>query len=69
VRHCNVALVLAMFRCVAVSLALEWLQTARSVKPGATVRNFPKRFHHRQDGPERRQAPIFTKSPIAWRLP
>ena len=69
VHHRNAALVLAMFRRVAVSLALEWLEVARSVKPRATVRNFQKRFHHHADGAERLQALIFSKSPVAWRLP
>lgn len=69
VRHRNAALVLAMFRRVAVTLALEWLQTVRAVKPRATVRSFQKRFHHRDGGPERLQALIFAKSPTAWRLP
>lgn len=69
VRHRNAALVLAMFRRVAVTLALEWLQGVRPVKPRATVRSFQKRFHHRDGGPERLQALIFAKSPTAWRLP
>jgi hypothetical protein len=69
VRHRNAALVLAMFRRVAVSLALAWLTTVGSVKPRATVRSFQKRFHHRDGGSERLQALIFCKSPAAWRLP
>lgn len=69
VRHRNAALGLAMFRRVAVTLALEWLETVRSVKPRATVRSFQKRFHHRDGGSDRLHALIFSKSPAAWRLP
>ena len=69
VRDRNAALVLALFRRVTVSLALEWLETARTVKPRASVRSFQKRFHHRDGGPERLEALIFSKSPSAWKLP
>jgi hypothetical protein len=60
---------LALFRRVTVSLALEWLETARTVKPRASIRSFQKRFHHRDGGPERLKALIFAKSPSAWKLP
>ena len=69
VRDRNAALVLALFRRVTVSLALEWLETARTVKPRASIRSFQKRFHHRDGGPERLNAIIFAKSPSAWKLP
>ena len=69
VRHPCAALVLALFRRVTVSLALEWLETARTVKPRASVRSFQKWFHHRDGGPERLKALIFAKSPSAWKLP
>ena len=69
VRDRNAALVLALFRRVTVSLGLEWLETARTVKPRASIRSFQKRFHHRDGGPERLKALIFAKSPSAWKLP
>ena len=69
IRHRNAALVLALFRRATISLALEWLETARTVKPRASVRSFQKRFHHRDGGPERLQALVFSKSPSAWKLP
>jgi hypothetical protein len=69
VRHRNAALVLGLFRRVAVTLALTWLETVREVKPRATVGRFQKRFHHHQEGPARLQTLIFAKSPTAWRLP
>jgi len=69
VRDRNAALVLALFRRVTVSLALEWLETARTVKPRASIRSFQKRFHHRDGGPERLKALIFAKAPSAWKLP
>jgi predicted transposase YbfD/YdcC len=69
VRQPNAALVLAMFRRLTVSLAIEWLQSARLVKPRASARSFQKQFHHRDGGVQRLEALIFAKSPTAWRLP
>lgn len=69
VRHPNAALVLSMFRRVVVSFAQVWLETVRKSKPRASTRNFQKQFHHRDGGPERLRALIFSKSPQSWRLP
>lgn len=66
----NAALVLGMFRRLAVSLALEWVAEQRKGHPKskASVRRFQKSFHRRDGGPQRLQALIFSKSPVSWRL-
>jgi predicted transposase YbfD/YdcC len=66
VRHPNAALVLALFRRLTVSLALHWIDKRRAAKRRGTVRGFQKRFHHRQIGPQRLSALVFTKQPTAW---
>ncbi len=70
-RHPNAALVLGMFRRVAVSFALEWIaqQCQAHPKSRASARSFQKSFHRRDGGPERLRALIFSKSPVSWRLP
>jgi hypothetical protein len=54
-----------------VSFAPVWLEECRKINPRsrATIRKFQKRFLHRNIGPERLQALIFSKSPASWRLP
>ena len=70
VRNSKAAFALSLFRRVAVSFAQVWLEECRKINPRsrATTRKFPKRFLHRNGGPERLQALIFSKSPDAWRL-
>ena len=68
VRQRNAALVMGMFRRVAVSLALTWIEEVREIKPRASARNFQKQFHHRDGGSQRLEALIFSKSPKSWRL-
>ena len=68
VSHPNAALVLGMFRRVAVSLALTWVAEAKKVKPRATARNFQKQFHHADGGSQRLEALIFANSPKSWLL-
>lgn len=68
VRQRNAALILGMFRRMAVSLAVRWVGEARKTRPRATARNFQKQFHHRQGGPQRLEALIFAKSPESWLL-
>lgn len=70
VRHPNAALVLGMFRRLAVSFALEWIAYQRSRKPKcrASARGFQKSFHRRDGGPERLHALVFSKSPVCWRF-
>jgi hypothetical protein len=54
-----------------VSFAQAWLTACRKRNPRsrATTGQFQKRFHHRDGGPERLQALIFSKHPISWGLP
>jgi hypothetical protein len=71
IQNPKAALALSLFRRVVVSFAQGWLEECRRINPRsrATTRKFPKRFLHRNDGPARLQALIFSKSPAAWRLP
>jgi predicted transposase YbfD/YdcC len=64
----NAALVLGMFRRVAVSLALTWVTEVKETKPRASARNFQKQFHHRDGGTQRLESLIFSKFPKSWRL-
>jgi len=70
VRQPNAALVLSLFRRVVVSVAQAWIDACRAGNPKsrATTRQFQKRFAHRDGGPARLQALIFSNSPTAWRL-
>jgi hypothetical protein len=69
-RQPNAALVLGMFRRVAVSFALAWLEGIRAQKPKSrkSARSFQQTFHRHGTGPERLRALIFSKSPRSWRL-
>jgi hypothetical protein len=70
VRHPRAAFALSLFRRVVVSFAQVWLEECRKNNPRSrmTTRKFQKRFLHRNGGPERLQALIFSKSPDSWRL-
>jgi hypothetical protein len=59
-----------LFRRVVVSFAQVWLEECRKINPRSrmTTRTFQKRFLHRNGGPERLHALIFSKSPDSWRL-
>jgi hypothetical protein len=71
VRNPKAAFALSLFRRVVVSFAQAWLEECRKIKPRSrmTTRKFQKRFLHRNGGPVRLQALIFSKSPVSWRLP
>ena len=71
VRNSKAAFALSLFRRVVVSFAQVWLEECRKINPRSrtTTRKFQKRFLHRNGGPERLQAIIFSKAPTAWRLP
>ena len=71
VRNSQAAFALSLFRRVVVSFAQVWLEECRKLNPQSrtTTRKFQKRFLHRDGGPERLQALIFSKSPASWRLP
>jgi hypothetical protein len=71
VRNFQAAFALSLFRRVVVSFAQVWLEECRKLNPQSrtTTRKFQKRFLHRNGGPERLQALIFSKSPASWRLP
>jgi hypothetical protein len=68
VRHRNAALVLGLFRRLAVSVANAWLETVRTPQTRWSVRRFQQRFAHRDGGPARLRALVFAKSPVSWRL-
>jgi hypothetical protein len=71
VRNPRAAFALSLFRRVVVSFAQRWLEEGRKINPRsrATTRKFQNRFLHRDGGPERLQALIFSKAPVSWCLP
>jgi hypothetical protein len=69
VRQPNVALVLGMFRRLAVSVAQTAIAKVQTKKTRWSVRRYQQRFAHRDGGPERLHALVFAKSPGSWRLP
>jgi len=69
VRQPNAALVLGMFRRLAVSVAQTAIARAQTKKTRWSVRRYQQRFAHRDGGPERLHALVFAKSPASWRLP
>lgn len=69
VRHPNAALVLGMFRRLAVSVAQAAIQQAQTKKTRWSVRRYQQRFAHCDGGPARLYALVFAKSPTSWRLP
>ena len=70
VRQPQAAFALSLFRRVVVSFAQVWLEHGRKInsKSRATTRKFQKRFQHRDGGPERLLALIFSKRPVSWRV-
>jgi hypothetical protein len=69
VRHPKAALVLGLFRRLAVSIAQTAISAVQTQKTRWTVRRYQQRFGHRDGGPERLRALIFAKTPTSWRLP
>jgi predicted transposase YbfD/YdcC len=69
VRNPNAALVLGLFRRLAVSLVQVWLRTVQTKKTRWSVGRFQKRSHRRDGGPLRLHALVFAKSPALWSLP
>jgi len=69
VRQPNAALVLGMFRRLAVSVAQTAIARAQTKKTRWSVRRYQQRFAHRDGGPERLHALVFAKSTASWRLP
>ena len=71
VRNPKAAFALSLFRRVVVSFAQVWVDACRKLKPFSrvTTRKFQKRFLHRNGGPERLRALIYSHSPVSWRLP
>ena len=71
VRNPQAAFALSLFRRVVVSFAQVWIDECRKINPRSRVtpRKFPKRFLHRDGGPERLWALSFCKSPASWCLP
>ena len=69
VRQPNAALVLGMFRRLALSVAQTAIAMVQTKKTRWSVRRYQQRFAHRDGGPARLQVLVFAKSPTAWRLP
>lgn len=71
VRQPKAAFALSLFRRLVVSFAQVWLEQCRKINPRSrmTTGKFQKRFLHRDGGPARLHALIFSASPTAWRLP
>lgn len=69
VRNPNAALILGMFRRLAVSVAQAAIAQAQTKKTRWTVRRYQQRFAHRNGGPERLRALVFAKQPVSWMLP
>ena len=69
VRHANAALVLGLFRRLAVSVAQAAIAQVQTQKTRWSVRRYQQRFAHRDGGPARLHALVFSKSPASWRLP
>jgi len=69
VRNPNAALILGLFRRLAVSIAQAAIAQAQTKKTRWTVRRYQQRFAHRNGGPERLHALVFANQPASWRLP
>lgn len=63
VRPPNAALVLGLFRRLAVSVAQAAIAQVQTQKTRWSVRRYQQRFGHRDGGPERLQAMVFARSP------
>lgn len=68
VRHPNAALVLGMFRRLAVSMAQAAIAQVQTDKTRWSVRRYQQQFATRDGGPERLRALVFAKNPKSWRL-
>jgi len=68
VRHPKAALVLGMFRRLAVSVAQAALAEVQTPKTRWSVRRYQQQFARRDGGPERLHALVFAKTPNSWRL-
>jgi anti-sigma factor RsiW len=69
VRNANAALVLGLFRRLAVSVAQTAIAQVQTQKTRWSVRRYQQRFAHRDGGPARLHALVFANSPASWRLP
>lgn len=69
VRQRNAALVLGLFRRLAVSVAQSAIAEVQTQQTRWTVRRYQQRFGHRDGGAQRLLSLIFAKSPLSWRLP
>jgi hypothetical protein len=68
VRTPNGALILGMFRRLAVSMAQAAIRQVQTQKTRWSVRRYQQQFARRNGGPERLHALVFAKNPNAWRL-
>lgn len=69
VRNANAALVLGLFRRLAVSVAQTAIAQAQTKKTRWSVRRYQQRFAHQDGGPARLHALVFANSPSSWHLP
>jgi hypothetical protein len=69
VRNANAALVLGMFRRLAVSVAQAAIAKASTPATRWSVRRYQQRFARRDGGPQRLRALVFAKNPPACNLP
>ena len=68
VRNPKAALVLGMFRRLAVSVAQAAIAQVQTPKTRWSVRRYQQQFARRDGGPERLHALVFAKTPNSWRL-
>ena len=68
VRNPNAALVLGMFRRLAVSVAQAAIAQAQTPRTRWSVRLYQQRFAHRDGGSQRLRALILATNPNSWRL-
>ena len=68
VRNANAALILGMFRRLAVSVAQAAMREIQTNRTRWSVRRYQQRFARRDGGPERLRALVFAKNPTSWRL-
>ena len=68
VRNAHAALLLGMFRRLVVSVAQAAIAQVQTPRTRWSVRRYQQRFAHRQAGPARLGALVFTKAPNSWRL-
>ena len=68
VRNQNAALVLGLFRRLAVSVAQTAIAKVHTEKSRWTVPRYQQQFARRDGGPARLHALVFAKNPASWRL-